>query len=152
MLKFFFGAVLFVSINAVFAQSNVPATVKEIPATAVKFQGNSNTCWSFSTTSLIETGELQNAQKDIDLSELYTARNLFIEKAKRYILSNGTTLFEAGGLAHDALYGIQKYGAIPNEFYHREKAVNFSDHSNIQLDAILKKYLDSVLKTVPINP
>ena len=90
---------------------------------------------------MIESGEIKNYQKDIDLSELFTARNLYIEKAKRYILSNGTTLFEAGGLAHDVLFGIQKYGAIPNEFYHREKAVNFSDHSNIQLDAILKKYL-----------
>src|ERR1700712_5552274 len=121
MLKCFLTAALLVSINWVFGQSNVPATIKQITASSVKYQGNSNTCWSFSTTSLIETGEMQNAQKDIDLSELYTARNLFIEKAKRYILSNGTTLFEAGGLAHDALYGIQKYGAIPNEFYSREK-------------------------------
>lgn len=134
------------------AQQLLPVTIKQLPAGTVKYQGNTNTCWSFSTTSMIETVEIQNDHKDIDLSELFTARNLYIEKAKRYILSNGTTLFEAGGLAHDALYGIQKYGAIPNEFYKREKAVNFSDRSNIQLDAILKKYLDSVLKTVPISP
>lgn len=134
------------------AQQNPPATVKQIPSGTVKYQGGTNTCWSFSTTSMLETAQMQNYQKDIDLSELFTSRNLYIEKAKRYILSNGTTLFEAGGLAHDALYGIQKYGAIPNEFYNREKGVNFSDHTSIQLDEILKKYLDSVLKTKPINP
>jgi bleomycin hydrolase len=127
-------------------------TIKQITAGTVKNQGNTNTCWSFSTTSMIESEQIQNQQKEIDISELYTARNLFIEKAKRYILSNGTTLFEAGGLSHDALYGIQKYGAIPNEFYSREKAVNFSEKSHVQLDQVLKNYLDSILKKTPIDP
>jgi bleomycin hydrolase len=152
MLRYLFAAVLLVSINSVFGQSNVPVTIKQITAGSVKFQGGSNTCWSFSTTSLIESAEIQNAKKDIDLSELYTARNLFIEKAKRYILSNGTTLFEAGGLAHDALYGIDKYGVIPNQFYAREKGIKFSITSGIQLDEVLKRYLDSVLRTKPIDP
>src|SRR6202000_2535107 len=123
-----------------------------IPAGTVKYQGSTNTCWSFSTTSMIESGELQNDRKDIALSELLTSRNLYIEKAKRYILSNGTTLFEAGGLSHDALFGIAKYGAIPNEFYSRDKGVTFSDQSRVQLDEILKKYLDSVLKNKHIDP
>jgi bleomycin hydrolase len=135
-----------------FAQDIVPVTIKQIAAGTVKYQGNTNTCWSFSTTSMIESGEIKNDQKDIDLSELYTARNMFIEKAKRYILSNGTTLFEAGALSHDALFGIAKYGAMPNEFYSRDNGVKFSDKSNIQLDQILKNYLDSVLKTKPIDP
>src|ERR1700761_1695809 len=126
-----------------------PETIKQLPAGSVKYQGNTNPCWSFSTTSMIESGEMKADNKDIDLSELFTARNLYIEKAKRYILSNGTTLFEAGGLSHDALYGIQKYGAIPNEFYNREKGVTFSMHSKVQLDTILKRYLDSVLRNKP---
>jgi len=107
------------------AQTNIPITIKQIAAGTVKFQGGTNTCWSFSTTSMIESQEILNDKKDIDISELYTARNLFIEKAKRYILSNGTTLFEAGALAHDALFGIQKYGAIPDEFYPRKKGRGF---------------------------
>jgi len=152
-MKKYFALVLSIIVaHFASAQQIIPATIKMLPAGSVKYQGNTNTCWSFSTTSMIETGEIQRDQKDIDLSELFTARNLYIEKAKRYILSNGTTLFEAGGLAHDALYGIQKYGAIPNEFYHREKAVEFSEHSPVQLDQVLKKYLDSTLKTVPIDP
>jgi bleomycin hydrolase len=138
--------------NIALAQNTVPVTIKQLPAGTVKFQGGTNTCWSFSTTSMIETQLIQNDKKDIDISELFTARNMFIEKAKRYILSNGTTLFEAGALSHDALFGIQKYGAIPNEFYPRDKAVAFSISSKIQLDQILKNYLDSVLKTQPIDP
>lgn len=152
MTKYLAIVLFFISVNCALSQSNVPVTIKQITAGTVKFQGGTNTCWSFSTTSMIESDAIQNQQKDIDLSELYTARNLFIEKAKRYILSNGTTLFEAGGLSHDALYGIQKYGAMPNEFYSREKAVKFSVTSSKQLDEVLKNYLDSILKTRPINP
>jgi bleomycin hydrolase len=152
MTKLFPVALLAISFNYALAQNDAPITIKKVPAGTVKYQGETNTCWSFSTTSMIEAGEIRDARKDVDISELFTARNLFIEKAKRYILSNGTTLFEAGALSHDALFCIQKYGAIPNEFYRREKAVNFSDHSPVQMDEILKKYLDSVLKIKPIDP
>ena len=151
MTRYFTIAALILSANCACAQP-APQTIKQIPAGTVKYQGNTNTCWSYSTTSMIESEEIRNYNKDIDLSELFTARNLFIEKAKRYILSNGTTLFEAGALSHDALYDIQKYGAIPAQFYGRDKGVGFSVHSNIQLDAILKNYLDSVLKAKPIDP
>jgi len=152
MKKLYIAALALFTVNTLFAQQNVPVTVKKIPAGTVKYQGGTNTCWSFSTTSMIESGEIKNDQKDIDLSELYTSRSLFIEKAKRYILSNGTTLFEAGALSHDALFGIDKYGAMPNEFYVRDKGVKFSDNTNIQLDQILKNYLDSVLKIKPVDP
>jgi len=98
MRKLPFSALLILLTKISFAQDIIPVTIAQIPAGTVKYQGGTNTCWSFSTTSMIESGEIKAAQKDIDLSELYTARNLFIEKAKRYILSNGTTLFEAGAL------------------------------------------------------
>ena len=152
MAKFRSIILLILVTTTAWAQKNVPTTIKMIPAGTVKYQGNTNTCWSFSTTSMIESGEIAASQKDIDISELFTSRNLFIEKARRYVLSNGTTLFEAGGLSHDALFGIQKYGAVPAEFYPRDKAVAFSLHSKIQLDAVLKNYLDSVMKTKPIDP
>jgi len=149
MRKYYLSLLFAAAFGYAYAQQ--PVTIKKITAGTVKYQGGTNTCWSFSTTSLVESAEIANDKKDIDISELYTSRNLFIEKAKRYILSNGTSLFEAGGLAHDAMYGIEKYGAIPNEFYARKKGVEFSDKSNRQTDEILKSYLDSVLKTKPID-
>jgi bleomycin hydrolase len=149
MRKYYLSLLFAAAFGCAYAQQ--PVTIKKITAGTVKYQGGTNTCWSFSTTSLVESAEIANDKKDIDISELYTSRNLFIEKAKRYILSNGTSLFEAGGLAHDAMYGIEKYGAIPNEFYARKKGVEFSDKSNRQTDEILKSYLDSVLKTKPID-
>ncbi|GAA3979104.1 C1 family peptidase [Mucilaginibacter dorajii] len=151
MIKYYLASFLFVATIG-YAQAQEPVTIKKITAGTVKYQGGTNTCWSFSTTSMVESAEILNEKKDIDLSELFTSRNLFIEKAKRYILSNGTTLFEAGGLAHDAMYGIEKYGAIPDEFYTRKKGVYYSTKADRQVDEVLKNYLDSVLKTKPINP
>ncbi len=151
MRKYVLNLFLLAISGPALAQQTPPPTTRQLPAGMVKYQGQTNTCWSFATTSMIESGQIRDNGSDIDLSELFTARNLYIEKAKRYILSNRTTLFEAGGLSHDALYGIQKYGAIPNEFYNREKAVSFSDRSRTQLDVLLKKYLDSVLRTKPIS-
>jgi len=150
MAKYFLVSVLIAMAGYAYGQN--PVTLKQITAGTVKFQGGTNTCWSFSTTSLVESGEIISDKRDIDLSELFTARNMFIEKAKRYILSNGTTLFEAGGLSHDALYSMEKYGAVPDKFYPREKGVEFSVKSGKQMDEVLKGYLDSVLKTKPINP
>src|SRR5580658_7077621 len=103
MIKYYAGLLFIIAAFSVEAQNLVPLTIKEVPAGTVKFQGGTNTCWSFSTTSMLESQELLSDKKNIDLSELFTSRNMFIEKAKRYILSNGTTLFEAGALSHDAL-------------------------------------------------
>jgi bleomycin hydrolase len=83
MAKYLGIVLFFISVCCVRAQTNVPVTIKQITAGTIKSQGNTNTCWSFSTTSMIESEQIQNQQKNIDISELYTARNLFIEKAKR---------------------------------------------------------------------
>jgi len=152
MAKYSFIVLFVASVFCVRAQNVLPVITKQVLAGSVKYQGNTNTCWSFSTTSLIESGEIARDKKDIDLSETFTAREMFMEKARRYILSGGTTFFEAGALSHDALYSMDKYGAIPNQFYPRQKAVDFSVRSAKQLDEILKQYLDSVLKVKPINP
>jgi bleomycin hydrolase len=122
MAKYYLTFLLIIfSVNCALGQPVAPTTIKLIPAGTVKYQGGTNTCWSFSTTSMIESGEMQNYHKDIDLSELYTARNLYIEKAKRYILSNGTTLFEAGG--HTMLYLVSKnMGPSQMSFTHAKKA------------------------------
>ncbi len=47
------------------------------------------TCWCFSTTSLVESDEIRKDKKEINLSEMFTVRNIYIEKAKNYILRQG---------------------------------------------------------------
>ena len=61
---------------------------KKNSATKIKDQERTNTCWSFATTSLVESQAIKNKMGAFDLSEMFTVRNIYIEKAKNYIIMN----------------------------------------------------------------
>src|ERR1044071_4475515 len=91
--------------------------VKNIKATSVKNQGGTGTCWCFSTTSLVESELIRKSNKEVDLSEMFTVRNIYIEKAKNYILRGGKAQFGEGGLGHDEIRAVANYGAVPLSEY-----------------------------------
>ena len=118
---------------------------KNNAATAVKNQANTGTCWSFSTTALLESQLLKSSGINFDLSEMFTVRNIYIEKAKNYILRQGNTQFGEGGLGHDVISAIAKYGAMPESVYTGLKPGEvYLNHTQLVNDA--KNYLDSILK------
>jgi len=122
---------------------------KNNSATPVKNQARTGTCWSFSTTSLLESQFLKNTKSEIDLSEMYTVYNMYIEKAKNYIHRQGHAQFGEGGLGHDVIRAIATYGAMPESVYsglqNGEKSLN---HAKLVL--MLTEYLNTVLKSTPI--
>lgn len=119
--------------------------IKAIPATPVKNQAMTGTCWCFSTTSLVESQLLKNSAAEIDLSEMYSVRNTYIDKAKNYLLRQGKTQFGEGALGHDLINAITKYGAMPEEVYSGLKPGQ-TQHNHQELVSSLKKYLDTVLR------
>lgn len=126
-------------------------TVKENSHTEVKNQGRSGTCWNFSTTSLLESELIRKEKLDLNLSEMFSARNVYIEKAHNYILRQGKAQFSEGGLGHDLIRSIEKYGTIPQDVYSGMSG-QAPDHAG--LDTRLKTYLDSILnlpRPVPAN-
>ncbi len=144
-------------INAAGAQ-NIPAALKNDftveminPATPVKSQDASGTCWAFSTTSLVESQALRNHIEHIDLSEMFTVRNIYIEKARNYLMRQGAAQFGEGGLGHNVIEAIAKYGAVPEEAY--SGLINGRQtHNHAALVKELKNYLDSILKARPLVP
>jgi bleomycin hydrolase len=124
--------------------------VKTLKATPVKNQAMTGTCWCFATTSLVESEEIRKDKQEIDLSEMYTVRNMYIEKAKNYILRGGKAQFGEGGLGHDEIHAVAAYGAIPLSEYtgliNQEKSYNHQKLFNQ-----LHHYLDSVLRKQPIS-
>jgi bleomycin hydrolase len=119
---------------------------KKNGATKVKDQERTNSCWSFATTSLVESQAIKNKLGAFDLSEMYTVRNMYIEKAKNYILRQGHTQFSEGGLGHDVIRSYASYGAVPDQVYNGlVNGEKVYDHQ--ELFKVLKKYLDSTLKT-----
>lgn len=159
MKPILFMAVSLAAAGATFAQDTVKRASNRIPvvytvqsnaaATPVKSQGATGTCWCFSTTSLVESQCLKNKLGTYDLSEMFTVRNIYIEKAKNYVLRQGHAQFGEGGLGHDLIRAIATYGAVPETVYSGVKPdAKGYDHSTMA--PALKQYLDSILKISPV--
>lgn len=118
-------------------------------ATSVKNQQQTGTCWSFSTTSLLESQAIHNNLGAFDLSEMFYVRNIYIEKAKNYILRQGRAQFGEGGLGHDVIRATATYGAMPLDIY-EGFTTDSKEYNHSLMIADLKNYLDTVLKHVPI--
>ena len=129
--------------------TNALSVIKSVPYTSVKNQANSGTCWSFSITSLVESQAIKNGLGEFDLSEMFTVRNIYIEKARNYVLRQGKAQFGPGGLGHDVIYAMENYGAIPESVY-SGLVLGEKLHNHDKLDERLKLYLDSLLTVRPI--
>lgn len=124
--------------------------IKTVKVTPVKNQAMTGTCWCFSTTSLLESDEIRKDKQELDLSEMFVVRNIYIEKAKNYILRQGHAQFGEGGLSHDMIRATALYGAVPESVY--SGLMNGQKEYNHQeMTPKLQTYLDSVLKTQPIS-
>src|ERR1051325_6703056 len=125
MKRFFLTHCFLITISILFAQTQVTPTiqapqffsVKTLKATPVKDQAMTGTCWCFATTSLLESEEIRKNKTEVDLSEMFTVRNIYIEKAKNYVLRGGKAQFGEGGLGHDEIRAAALYGAVPETEY-----------------------------------
>lgn len=57
-------------------------------------QGQTGTCWSFSTTSFFESEVYRLTGKEVSLSPIYTAYWEYVEKAKEFIRTRGKSLLK----------------------------------------------------------
>ena len=134
--------------------------VTNLSATAVKNQGSSGTCWSYSANSFIESEMLRMGKKPIDIAEMFTVRNMYIDKAENFVRLHGGASYGQGGALHDPIDLLAKYGAMPQDAYVGmlpEQVKN--DHTELEkvLTAMLNVYaktdksLTSAWKTAVTN-
>jgi bleomycin hydrolase len=124
--------------------------VKNIDATAVKNQAKSNTCWSFSSNSFLESELIRMGKPRVELSEMFIVHHAYLDKAEKYVRMHGNTNFAAGGAFHDLFYVMKKYGAVPRAVYgglpNGEKDVN-----QLQMDDMLRNMVDGIIKEKVIS-
>jgi bleomycin hydrolase len=80
-------------------------------------QGNTGTCWCFSTTSFYESEILRLTGKTINLSELYPVYFEYLEKAKGYINTRGKTHLGEGSETNAVQRMMDWYGIVPAKAY-----------------------------------
>lgn len=75
------------------------------------------TCWSFSTTSFMESEVKRLTGREVKLSEIWTVYWEYVEKARRSVETRGNSVFEEGSEA-EAIPRIWKtYGVVPASAY-----------------------------------
>lgn len=117
-----------------------------LPATSVKSQDRTGTCWAWSALSMLESEMMRMGKDSVSLSPMYVVWNTFHEKGDKYIRMNGRANFSQGGAAADVLWAIRNYGIVPHEVYagHEYDEVG---HFHGELNSVLKFYVDGVRQT-----
>lgn len=157
------------SVNSKFAFEKVV----DIEGTSVKNQGSAGTCWSYSGNSFLESEMIRQGKQPVDLAEIYTARFIYLGKARNYIMMNGNLGLGDGGETHDVMNMLRKHGAMPQSAYTFEdygkgsvKSSDFQKGFKEILDAYMKsddpkkgtswvtnitKYVDEKFGALPEN-
>ena len=80
-------------------------------------QGNTGTCWSFSTTSYLESEAYRINKVKVKLSEIWTVYWEYIEKARRFVKERGNSAIGEGSEANAVTRIWKQYGIVPEEVY-----------------------------------
>ena len=116
-----------VFLASLFAQKqetyNFQAPLK-MAVSPIKSQDQTGTCWCFSTASFLESEALRLGKGEHNISEMFAVRNVYREKCENYVRRQGHAQFGEGGLAHDLLNVVKRYGIVPESAYPGRKDQN----------------------------
>ncbi|HYD91817.1 MAG TPA: C1 family peptidase [Flavobacterium sp.] len=119
--------------------------VINIENTPVKNQGSSGTCWSYSANSFLESEMIRMGKEPVEISQIYTARNAYVEKGKNYVKMHGAITLGDGGALHDVINMFREYGALPQSEY---TGLNYGTSVNkfAEMQEMAKGVLDAAVK------
>lgn len=119
--------------------------VIDLETTPVKNQGSSGTCWSYCTSSFLTSEMIKAGRQPVNLSEIYFARCVYIEKGKQFVKMHGATALGDGGALHDVIDMLRKYGAVPYEQY---SGLNYGTALNdfSEFSEVREAFLNTIIK------
>lgn len=119
--------------------------LKRMPATYVKSQDRSSTCWAWSGLSFFESEIARLGKDTVSLSPMYIVWHTYNGKADRYVRLHGAMNFGPGGAHYDVQWVIDHYGIVPLEVY---AGLNYGEniHAHGELNSLLRTYADVIVK------
>lgn len=127
--------------SAVFAQNTKPeaykfSTIVKHAATPVKNQAVTGTCWSFATTSFLESELLRMGKGEYDLSEMHTVRYNYINRINDNFTKAGKGNLGEGSLSHMLIRVVKEHGMVPDEVY---DGINYNSktHNHTELNSFV---------------
>jgi bleomycin hydrolase len=104
-------------------------------------QGRTSICWSFATTSYLESEMARLKLKPVRLSVMYPVYCGYVEKARRWVQTRGKSRFAAGDLFTGVLDVCREYGAMPASAYDKPAPSGGLDQTALyaELDGLLAR-------------
>lgn len=150
MNKLLLFLALLISSSSLVAQYNI--TPKQtINCTPVKNQDQTGTCWSFATSSFLESEIKRSKKMDLDLSEMFSVRATYTDKAQNYMLRHGKANFSEGSLSHDVINAVERLGLVPEAAY-SGKLAGEEEHNHGEMVAAATGMLHGLQKQKTLSP
>lgn len=119
--------------------------VIDLPASTVKNQYRSGTCWSFSGLSFLESELYRRHEKMYDLADMWLVKKDYHERAKAYVRFQGKISFGPGAESNNVMDVIAKYGIVPESVFSGLQ-YGEDDHVHGEFDAVLEAFVNGVIE------
>lgn len=142
MKTFIFSSAFALCAMSAFGQGYQFTEVATVPATPVKNQASTGTCWCFATTSFMESELLRMGKGTYDLSEMFIVRQKYMNQLQDNYIRRGEGNIGQGSLSHTFTRAFDQVGIVPEEVY---TGINYdSDRHN---HSEMVRYIQAIAET-----
>ena len=124
---------------------------KKLPATSVKFQGRTGTCWIYGTLSFLESELIRKNNGKHNLSEMFVVWHNYSRRVRDYVKFHGNQKFSGGAEGWDVFNVIKNNGIVPQKTF-KGKIFETYYHDHIELDAVLQSFADTITALDKLTP
>lgn len=125
--------------------------VVRLPATSVKNQAATGTCWCFATASFMESELLRQGKDSVDLSEMFIVRQKYMNQLENNFLRQGKGNIGQGSLSHTFTNAFNQVGIVPEEVY---SGINYDSdtHNHSEMVSYMEAIAGTAIKNKKRNP